>query len=208
MMPTTSCAVPKRDSDYLSVPRPEGRGYHLSRLRRSGDGCSSARMPPTAWDVTWRRVPRVSRVSRPGPAAPGSRPSPSTPIRFSSVDILLMPPLKGLKCEDRAYPALRLPSSPKSGEPGTPLRAGLSCRRPAMRDSIARTPHLSADPAPLVSARMSKELPLFPFAGRHSPRSTDARISRSSASRFIVVGLPVERAFGYERAIAVLYFRN
>ena len=67
-----------------------------------------------------------------------------------------MPPLRGLKFEDRAYPALRFPSSPKNGEPGTPLRAGLSCRRPAMRDSIARTPHLSADPAFLVAARINR----------------------------------------------------
>ena len=54
-------------------------------------------------------------------------------------------PLKGLKFENGAYPALRFPSSPNSGEPGTPLRAGLSCRRPALRDLIDGTPNLSAD---------------------------------------------------------------
>ena len=47
----------------------------------------------------------------------------------------------------RAYPALRLPSSPNSGEPGTPQRAGLSCRRPALRDSIAGMSNLIAGQA-------------------------------------------------------------
>ena len=48
-----------------------------------------------------------------------------------------MPPLKGLKFENRAYPALRSSNSRQERESGTPLRAGLSCRRPALRDSIA-----------------------------------------------------------------------
>jgi len=38
----------------------------------------------------------------------------------------IVPPLKGLKLQSTAYPALRLPVRLKSGEPGTPLRAGLS----------------------------------------------------------------------------------
>jgi len=64
----------------------------------------------------------------------------------SFVETLIAPPLKGLKFEDGAYPALRLPSSPKSGEPETLLRAGLSCRRPALRDLIAGISNLLAHP--------------------------------------------------------------
>ncbi len=73
------------------------------------------------------------------------------------VDILIVPPLKGLKFEDGAYPALRLPRFVKSGEPGTPLRAGLSCRRPALRDLIAGISNLFATRAFKRNAGMSTE---------------------------------------------------
>jgi hypothetical protein len=60
-----------------------------------------------------------------------------------------------LKIEPTQHSAF--PSSPKSSEPGTPLRAGLSCRRPALRDSIVDISNLLAHHTFKRGARMSTE---------------------------------------------------